>query len=52
MNTAQGLYDAEVLYVDVLADSLQQEGADAFVQSWNDLLACLKEKSGAVARVR
>jgi len=36
---------------DGLADTLQQEGADAFVQSWNDLLACLKEKSGAVARV-
>ena len=52
MNTTQGLHDADVLYVDALADTLQQEGADAFVQSWNDLLACLKEQSGAVARVR
>lgn len=50
--------DAEVLLqqfgraginVDTLADELQREGADAFVQSWNDLLACVEEKASAMA---
>jgi transaldolase len=30
---------------DALAKQLQRDGADAFVQSWDDLLACLAEKS-------
>ena len=31
--------------VDALAAELQKEGADAFVKSWNELLACIAEKS-------
>jgi transaldolase len=31
--------------VDALAATLQTQGADAFVQSWNDLLACINTKS-------
>ena len=31
--------------VDALAAKLQEEGAAAFVKSWEDLLACLAEKS-------
>jgi len=31
--------------LDALADQLQREGAAAFVKSWEDLLACLAEKS-------
>jgi len=32
-----------------LTAQLQKEGADAFVQSWNDLLTCLETKSQQVA---
>jgi transaldolase len=35
--------------VDALAEQLQREGADAFVKSWDDLLACIADKS---ARLR
>jgi transaldolase len=35
----------EDIDVGVLADQLQQEGADAFTQSWNDLLAVIEQKS-------
>lgn len=31
--------------IDALADQLQQESADAFTQSWNDLLAVIEQKS-------
>lgn len=31
--------------VDALAATLQTEGADAFVKSWDDLLACIGSKS-------
>jgi transaldolase len=31
--------------VDALAERLQREGAEAFVKSWDDLLACLAEKT-------
>jgi transaldolase len=34
--------------VDQVAAELQQEGAEAFSQSWRDLLACVKERRGAV----
>jgi len=36
--------------VDKLAADLQQEGADAFVKSWDELLACLVEKSAALKK--
>jgi transaldolase len=35
----------EGIDVGALADQLQQEGADAFTQSWNDLLAVIEQKS-------
>jgi transaldolase len=34
--------------VDALAGTLQTEGADAFVRSWDDLLACIGSKSDQV----
>ena len=34
--------------LDALAADLQREGAAAFVQSWDDLLACLLEKSATL----
>ncbi|MGH7987602.1 MAG: transaldolase [Candidatus Binataceae bacterium] len=34
--------------LDELAEQLQREGAASFVKSWNDLLACLVEKSTAL----
>jgi transaldolase len=34
--------------VDALAATLQTEGADAFVKSWDDLLACISSKSDQV----
>ncbi|WP_224240279.1 transaldolase [Hyalangium gracile] len=34
--------------VEALAEQLQHEGADAFVKSWKDLLACLADKSEAL----
>jgi transaldolase len=36
--------------VDELAAMLQREGADAFVKSWDDLLACLVEKATALKK--
>ncbi len=36
--------------LDALAADLQREGAAAFVQSWDDLLACLLEKSATLRR--
>jgi hypothetical protein len=35
-----------------LAEQLQHEGADAFIASWNDLLACLDAKSRQLAAAR
>lgn len=35
--------------VPALEATLQQEGAEAFVRSWNDLLTCLAEKSQTLA---
>jgi transaldolase len=37
--------------VDKVAAELQQEGAEAFSQSWRDLLACVKERRSALASV-
>ena len=37
--------------VDVLAAELQREGAAAFVKSWEDLLACIREKSATLRNV-
>ena len=34
--------------VDALGGTLQTEGADAFVKSWDDLLACIGSKSDQV----
>lgn len=34
--------------VDALATTLQTEGRDSFVQSWNDLLACIESKRKAM----
>lgn len=34
---------------DQLADDLQREGAEAFVKSWNELLACISSKSARKA---
>jgi len=36
--------------IDKLAADLQREGADAFVKSWEDLLACLVDKSTALKK--
>lgn len=36
----------------VLAARLQHEGADAFVKSWQSLLACIEEKSSHLVRSR
>ena len=36
--------------LDALADQLQREGAAAFVKSWEDLLACIAEKSAALRK--
>jgi len=35
---------------EALAEQLQREGADAFVKSWDDLLACIKDKSAALRK--
>jgi transaldolase len=35
--------------VDALAARLQQEGAQSFVESWNDLLTCVESKSARIA---
>jgi len=36
--------------VDALAARLQEEGAAAFVKSWNDLMACIDSKSAAILK--
>jgi len=36
--------------VDALATKLQRDGAAAFVKSWQDLLACIEEKSAALRK--
>jgi len=36
--------------IDALAEQLQREGADAFVKSWKDLLACIVDKSAALKK--
>jgi transaldolase len=36
--------------LDALASQLQREGADAFVKSWDDLLACIADKSAALKK--
>ena len=36
--------------LDTLAATLQAEGAAAFVKSWEDLLACIGEKSETLRR--
>jgi transaldolase len=36
--------------VDSLAARLQNEGAVSFVKSWNDLMACISEKSAAIRK--
>jgi transaldolase len=38
--------------VDALAARLQQEGADSFVQSWDELLETIGRKAGALMEVR
>jgi transaldolase len=35
--------------VDALATQLQDEGAESFVKSWNDLMAVILSKSAALA---
>ena len=36
--------------IDALADRLQKEGAASFVDSWNDLMACVESKSAAMRK--
>jgi transaldolase len=36
--------------LDALATRLQEEGADAFVASWDDLLGCIAEKREALRK--
>lgn len=36
--------------VDQLAATLQSEGADSFVKSWDDLIACIESKSSELAK--
>ncbi len=36
--------------VDALADRLQDEGAESFVKSWNDLMSCIASKSAAIRK--
>jgi transaldolase len=36
--------------IDALAEQLQREGADAFVKSWDDLLACIADRSAALKK--
>jgi transaldolase len=38
------------LDIDALAARLQDEGAQSFVQSWNDLLACIEYKSATLRK--
>ena len=43
-------FDEAGIDVDALAARLQDEGAKAFVKSWNDLLAVIASKSAALAK--
>ena len=43
-------FTQEGVDLDALAADLQREGAAAFVKSWDDLLACLLEKSATLKR--
>ncbi len=43
-------FTQEGVDLDALAADLQREGAAAFVKSWDDLLACLLEKSATLRR--
>jgi transaldolase len=43
-------FEAAGVNVDALGRQLQVEGATSFVDSWSDLLACIKSKSSALAR--
>ena len=36
--------------IDALGEQLQREGADAFVKSWDDLLACIADKSASLKK--
>ena len=36
--------------INALAGRLQDEGASSFVQSWNDLIACIESKSAAIRK--
>jgi len=36
--------------IDALAEQLQREGAESFVQSWDELLACLIDKSAELKK--
>jgi transaldolase len=36
--------------IDALAEQLQREGAESFVKSWDDLLACLIDKSATLKK--
>jgi transaldolase len=36
--------------IDALASRLQKEGAESFVKSWNDLMACIESKSAAMRK--
>ena len=38
--------------IDTLAARLQDEGAAAFVKSWNDLMSCLESKSTAIRKAK
>lgn len=38
------------LDVDAVAAQLQKEGADSFVESWDDLLGCLESKTATLAK--
>ncbi len=43
-------FTAAGIDLDALAAQLQKDGAEAFVKSWRDLLACIEEKSAALRR--
>jgi len=43
-----GQFGKSGIDVDALAGQLQEEGANSFVKSWNDLLAVIKSKSAAL----
>ncbi|MBS0224210.1 MAG: transaldolase [Proteobacteria bacterium] len=49
--TLDGFADAGI-DTDLLAARLQDEGAASFVKSWNELMDCIKSKSGAIRKAR